>query len=129
MLNKLTQTKQGEKMKIINRPNMSVKDMIILSMSYESNKKTHNKQKLAKSCYEFINQYINNEINGKARLQPLNGYFYKHMKYQQNIQFNNNTNSKDINKFIDWIKKFTLNKVKVVTEYNNSEVNLNIYYK
>jgi hypothetical protein len=51
------------------------------------------------------------------------------MKYQQNIQFNNNTNSKDINKFIDWIKKFTLNKVKVVTEYNNSEVNLNIYYK
>ena len=116
-------------MKIINRPNMSVKDMIETSMNYEVNKKTHNKQKLAKSCYEFINQYINNEINGKARLQPINGYFYKHMKYQQNIQFNNNTNSKDINKFIDWIKKFTLNKVKVVTEYNNSEVNLNIYYK
>ena len=49
-------------MKIINHPNMSIKDMISLSMSYESNKKTYKKLKDAKFCYEFINLRINNII-------------------------------------------------------------------
>jgi len=117
-------------MKIINHPNMSIKDMISLSMSYESNKKTYKKLKDAKFCYEFINQYIDNEINGKATLQPLDGYYYKNINNQKNVKFNEKANTKDISNFINWIKKFTLNKVKVVTaDDNNNNVNLEIYYK
>ena len=117
-------------MKIINHPNMSISDILKVGAYYNANEKTFKKQKKAKSCYEFINQYIDNEINGKAKLQPLDGYYYKNMKYQQNVEFNEKANTKDISNFINWIKKFTLNKVKVVTDDdNNNNINLEIYYK
>jgi len=115
---------------MINHPNNSIEDMIKISVYREANKKTFKKQKLAKNCYEFINQFIDNEINGKAKLQPIDGFFYKNLSYQQNIEFSNNVNPNDIEKFITWIKKFTVNKVKTETHYDiNNNLNLKIYYK
>ena len=128
MLNK-TNTKQGESI-MINHPNNSIEDMIKISVYREANKKTFKKQKLAKDCYKFINQFIDNEINRKAKLQPIDGFFYKNLPYQQNIEFSNNANPNDIEKFITWIKKFTVNKVKTETHYDiNNNLNLKIYYK
>ena len=115
---------------IIDHPNNSIEDMIKISVYREANKKTVRKQKMAKNCYQFINQFIDNELNGKARLQPLDGHFYKKLDYQQNIEFKDTANSKDIEKFITWIKKFTVNKVKVVTaDDSNNNINLQLYYK
>ena len=115
---------------MINHPNNSIEDMIKISVYREANKKTFKKQKLAKNCYEFINKFIGNEINGKAKLQPIDGFFYKNLSYQQNIEFSNNVNPNDIEKFITWIKKFTVNKVKTETHYDiNNNLNLKIYYK
>ncbi len=115
---------------ILNRPNDSIEDMIKISVYEQANRKTIKKQKLAKNCYEFINHFIDNEINGKAKLQPIDGFFYKKLDYQHNIEFNNNANSIDVEKFITWIKKFTVNKVKVVTtDDNNNNINLQLYYK
>jgi len=117
-------------MKIINHPNMSILDILKVGAYYKVNEKKFKKQKMAKSCYEFINQFIDNEINGKAEFQPKDGFFYKNLDYQQNIKFNYHANSVDIEKFITWIKKFTVNKVKVVTaDDNNNNINLQIYYK
>ena len=128
MLNKLTNNKQGESM--INHPNNSIEDMINISVIREANKKTFKKQKLAKNCYKFINQFIDNEISGKAKLQPLDGFFYKNLNYQQNIEFKDNANLDDVEKFVNWIKKFTVNKVKTETYYDiNNNLNLKIYYK
>lgn len=88
------------------------------------------RQILAKNCYKFINQFIDNKINNKATLQPIDGFFYKHLPYQQNIQFNENAKPKDVEKFVKWIKKFTVNKVKTETHYDvNNNLNLKIYYK
>ena len=54
------------------------------------------KQKNGKFAYRYIKDIINNEINGKAKLQPLNGFFYKNItEYQQNIEFNKNAGFKD----------------------------------
>ena len=115
---------------ILNRPNDSIEDMIKISVYEQANRKTIKKQKLAKNCYEFINQFIDNEIKNKAKLQPIDGFFYKNLPYQQNIEFNKNANSDDVKKFINWIKKFTVNKVKTETYYdNNNNLNLKIYYK
>ena len=128
MLNKLTNNKQGESM--INHPNNSIEDMINISVIREANKKTFKKQKLAKNCYKFINQFINNEINKKAKLQPIDGFFYKNLNYQQNIEFKDTANLDDVEKFVNWIKKFTVNKVKTETYYDiNNNLNLKIYYK
>jgi len=128
MLNKLTNNKQGESM--INHPNNSIEDMINISVIREANKKTFKKQKLAKNCYEFINKFIDNEINGKAKLQPIDGFFYKKLDYQQNIEFKDTANLNDVEKFVNWIKKFTVNKVKTETHYDiNNNLNLKIYYK
>tara|TARA_R100000734_G_scaffold18724_1_gene16280 strand:- start:98 stop:484 length:387 start_codon:yes stop_codon:yes gene_type:complete len=128
MLNKLTNNKQGESM--INHPNNSIEDMINISVIREANKKTFKKQKLAKNCYKFINQFINNEINKKAKLQPIDGFFYKNLDYQQNIEFKDTANLDDVEKFVNWIKKFTVNKVKTETYYDiNNNLNLKIYYK
>ena len=115
---------------IINRPNDTINDLIKISMYKQVNKKTIKKQKLAKNCYQFINQFIDNEITNKAKLQPIDGFFYKNLPYQQNIEFNNNANFKDVEKFVNWIKKFTVNKVKTETHYDiNNNLNLKIYYK
>jgi len=116
---------------ITNHPNNSLEDIIKISIYKQANKKQIKKLKLAKNCYEFINQFINNEIKGKARLQPIDGFFYKKLDYQQNIEFNNTANINDVKKFVSWIKKFTLNKVKTVTYYDNinNNLNLKIYYK
>jgi len=115
---------------IINRPNDTIKDLIKISMYEQANRKTIKKQRLAKDCYKFINQFIDNEINNKAKLQPIDGFFYKNLPYQQNIEFNRNANFEDVEKFINWIKKFTVNKVKTETHYDiNNNLNLKIYYK
>ena len=115
---------------MINHPNNSIEDMINISVIREANKKTFKKQKLAKNCYEFINQFIDNEINGKAKLQPIDGFFYKKLDYQQNIEFKDTANLNDVEKFVNWIKKFTVNKVKTETHYDiNNNLNLKIYYK
>jgi len=115
---------------IINRPNDTIEDLIKISMYEQANKKTIKKQRLAKDCYKFINQFIDNEINNKAKLQPIDGFFYKNLPYQQNIEFNRNANFEDVEKFINWIKKFTVNKVKTETHYDiNNNLNLKIYYK
>jgi len=114
----------------INRPNDSIEDMIKISVYEQANKKTIKKQKLAKNCYKFINQFINNEISNKAKLQPIDGFFYKYLPYQQNIEFNYNADFNDVEKFVNWIKKFTVNKVKTETYYDDSNnLNLKIYYK
>jgi len=115
---------------IINRPNDTIEDLIKISMYEQANRKTIKKQRLAKDCYKFINQFIDNEINNKAKLQPIDGFFYKNLPYQQNIEFNRNANFEDVEKFINWIKKFTVNKVKTETHYDiNNNLNLKIYYK
>jgi hypothetical protein len=115
---------------MINHPNNSIEDMINISVIREANKKTFKKQKLAKNCYEFINQFIDNEINGKAKLQPIDGFFYKKLDYQHNIEFKDTANLDDVKKFVNWIKKFTVNKVKTETHYDiNNNLNLKIYYK
>ena len=120
---------KGENM-ILNRPNDSIEDIIKISVYEQANRKTIKKQKLAKNCYEFINQFIDNEINSKAKLQPIDGFFYKNLPYQQNIEFNENANFDDVEKFVNWIKKFTVNKVKTETHYDvNNNLNLKIYYK
>lgn len=124
-----SETKRKEVM-IINRPNDTIEDLIKLSMYEQANRKTIKKQKLAKDCYKFINQFINNEIKDKAKLQPIDGFFYKNLPYQQNIEFNRNANFEDVEKFINWIKKFTVNKIKTETHYDiNNNLNLKIYYK
>ena len=115
---------------IINKPNDTIEDLIKISMYEQANRKTIKKQRLAKDCYKFINQFIDNEINNKAKLQPIDGFFYKNLPYQQNIEFNRNVNFEDVEKFINWIKKFTVNKVKTETHYDiNNNLNLKIYYK
>ena len=120
---------KGENM-ILNRPNDSIEDIIKISVYEQANKKKIKKQKLAKNCYQFINQFIDNEINNKAKLQPIDGFFYKNLPYQQNIEFNENANFDDVEKFVNWIKKFTVNKVKTKTHYDvNNNLNLKIYYK
>ena len=120
-------------MKILNHPDMSVDDLITASVYYEANKKTIKQQKLAKDCYPYINQYIDNRLKEKAELQPKNGYFYKYLDYQHNINFIN-ASYEDKQNFIDWINKFTLNKVKLVGSKNKkfckySDSNLKIIYK
>lgn len=114
----------------LNRPNDSIKDMIKMSLLEYKLKKKQLRNKLAKNCYKFINQFIDNEINNKAKLQPIDGFFYKNLSYQQNIEFNENANFEDVEKFINWINKFTVNKVKTETHYDiNNNLNLKIYYK
>ena len=117
-------------MKILNHPNMSVDDLITASVYYEANKKTIKQQKLARDCYPYINQYIENRLQGKAELQPKDSYFYKNLKYHQNIKFNNNALDADLVKFFDWIRSFTNNKVKLLTVYDDDcNANLQITYK
>ena len=120
-------------MKIINYPEMTVDDLITVGAYYEGNKKKFKQQKLAKDCYEFINKFIDNQIKGKAELQPKIGLFYKNLDYQHNINFIN-ASSQDKQKFIDWINKFTSNRVKLINRNNKkfckySDNNLRIIYK
>jgi hypothetical protein len=75
--------------KIINHPEMTVNDLITVGAYYQANKKKFKQQKLAKDCYEFINKFIDNQIKGKAELQPKIGLFYKNLDYQHNINFIN----------------------------------------
>ena len=120
-------------MSIINHPNMTVDDLITVGVYYQANKSKIKQQQKAKSCYDYINQFIDHEITGKAELQPKDGYFYKHLDYQHNIEFIN-ASHQDKQKFVDWINKFTLNKVRLVGSKNKkfckySDNNLKIVYK
>lgn len=117
-------------MKIINYPNMTLSDLIRMGAYYQANKKTIKQQKLAKDCYVFIKQFIENEFQNKAELQPKDGKFYKHLNYHQNIKFNNNADEVDLTKFVKWIKSFTNNRVKLSAEFDdNCYPNLRITYK
>jgi hypothetical protein len=120
-------------MTILNHPEMSVNDLIDASMYYEVNKKRIKQERLAKNCYQYINQYIDHELKGKAQLQPKDGFFYKNLNYQQNIEFHNAT-PKDKEKFIDWVIMFSCKKVKLVNKQNKkfcrfSDTSLRIIYK
>jgi len=128
-----SEIKERKNMKIINYPEMTVDDLITVGAYYEANKKKFKQQKLAKDCYEFINKFIDNQIKGKAELQPKIGLFYKNLDYQHNINFIN-ASSEDKQKFIDWINKFTSNRVKLINRNNKkfckySDNNLRIIYK
>ena len=117
-------------MKIINHPNMTLTDLIKVGAYYQANKKTIKQQKLAKDCYEFVKQFINNELHNKAELQPKDGKFYKHLDYHQNIKFNDNADESDLTKFVKWIESFTNNKVKTSVEFDdNCYPNIKITYK
>ena len=94
-------------MKIINHPDMTLNDLLKVGAYYQANKKTIKQQKLARDCYPFINQFIDNVIKGKAELQPTDGNFYKNLNYHQNVEFNDKATSKDLEKFVEWIKSFT----------------------
>ena len=63
-------------------------------------------------------------------LYACNCKYNGNLEVLQNIEFNKNANSDDVEKFINWIKKFTVNKVKTETYYDsNNNLNLKIYYK
>ena len=120
-------------MKILNHPEHSVEDMLKISAYYEANKKDIKKQKMAKSCYRYINEYIEEKLKGKAELQPKEGLFYKYTKYHQNINFIN-ASYEERTEFVEWIKMFTINKVKLTGRNNkqfclHSGRNLHITYK
>lgn len=117
-------------MKIINHPDMTLTDLLKAGAYYQANKKTIKQQKLARDCYPYINQFIDNVIKGKAELQPKDGKFYKNLKYHHNIKFNNNALDEDLVKFAEWIKSFTKNRVKLLTVYDDDcNTNLQITYK
>ena len=117
-------------MKIINHPDMTLTDLLKAGAYYQANKKTIKQQKLARDCYPYINQFIDNVIKDKAVLQPKDGNFYKNLNYHQNVKFSDKATNKDLEKFVEWIKSFTKNKVKVLTVYDdNCNTNLQITYK
>ena len=93
-------------MKILNHPEMTVDDLITVSMYYEANKKKIKQQKLAKDCYQYINQFIDNEIKGKAIVDAVLDDFHK-VKFTD-ASYEHKT------KFVDWIKMFSCNKVKLL---------------
>ena len=103
---------------------MSVDDLIKISVHYEINKKRIKQLKTAKFCYQYINQFIDYEIKGKAELYPKNELFYDCFDYQHTIKFINASYA-DKEKLINWVKMFTCNKVKLI----NLDNELNIIYK
>jgi glutamine synthetase len=99
-------------MTIINHPDMTVDDLITVSMYYEANKKKIKQQRLAKQCYQYINQFIDNEIKGKAIVESILNDYHK-------IKFIN-ASYEDKKKFVNWIKMFSCNKVKL-TNYDKKK--------
>jgi hypothetical protein len=90
-------------MKILNHPEATVDDLISASMYYEANKKKIKAQRLGKDCYKYINQYIDNEIKGKAVVEAILDDYHK-------VKFID-ASYDDKKKFVDWIKMFSCNKV------------------
>jgi hypothetical protein len=90
-------------MKILNHPEATVDDLISASMYYEANKKKIKAKRLGKDCYKYINQYIDNEIKGKAIVEAILDDYHK-------VKFID-ASYDDKKKFVDWIKMFSCNKV------------------
>ncbi len=98
-------------MKILNHPEATVDDLISASMYYEANKKKIKSQKLGRDCYQYINQFIDAEIKGKAIAELILDDYHT-------VKFTD-ASYKDKKKFVDWIKMFSCNKVKLTNCLNN----------